>query len=110
MGAAGWGIGCDGTAVKLVPQDWQKAASGGASLPQLGQNMIFIYFSLCIKNFRYQSRDCYICVLGLGFHPSVLILLMFRSMFLTSPFPASSAIYSACELELDVFEFRFLCD
>ena len=64
MGAAGWGIGCDGTAVKLAPQDGQKAASGGASLPQLGQNMIFIYFSLCIKNFRYQSRDCYICVLG----------------------------------------------
>jgi len=67
MGAAGWGIGCDGTAVKLAPQDGQKAASGGASLPQLGQNMIFIYFSLCIKNFRYQSRDCYMCVLGLGF-------------------------------------------
>ena len=63
MGAAGWGIGCDGTAVKRAPQDGQKPASGGASLPQLGQNMIFIYFALCIKDFRYQSRDCYMCVL-----------------------------------------------
>ena len=53
MGAAGWGIGCDGTAVRLTPQDGQKAAPGGHSLPQLGQDMILICFSSCIKNLRY---------------------------------------------------------
>ena len=44
-GAVGGGIGGGGTAVRLIPQDEQKATPGGTSLPQLGQyDMILVLF------------------------------------------------------------------
>lgn len=46
-GAVGGGIGDCDTAVRLFPQNEQKVAVGGASLPQLGQYGIkLVHFSI----------------------------------------------------------------
>ena len=54
-GAVGGGIGGDGTTVRLIPQDGQKATLGGTSLPQLGQYDMILTLFFMYKNLRYWS-------------------------------------------------------
>jgi len=56
-GGTGWDIGGGGTLVRLTPQNLQKTALWGTSLPQLGQyDMTSIFFSK-YKEFSVSDPD-----------------------------------------------------